>query len=62
MLHIRYIFRTQFCTVKTSGKRTQEIEVYYNSVGVLDLPDAVEMKLALKERKRQKQEQQQKTA
>ena len=48
--------------VKTDGKRTQEIEIYYNSVGVLDLPNAEEMILALKERKRQKHEQQQKTA
>ena len=48
--------------VKTDGKRTQEVEIYYNSVGVLDLPNAEEMILALKERKRQKHEQQQKTA
>lgn len=48
--------------VKIGGKRTQEVEIFYNSLGVLDLPDAEEMIIALAERKRKKQEQQQLTA
>jgi hypothetical protein len=47
---------------KTSGKRTQKVEIFYNSVGILDLPTADEMIIMLKERKQQKRKQQQITA
>ena len=42
--------------VKTDGNRTQEVEIFYNAVGVLDLPSTDEMIIMLKERKRQKQQ------
>jgi site-specific DNA recombinase len=48
--------------VKNNVKRTQEVEIFYNSVGVLNVPDAEEMAVMLEERKKLKQKEQQKTA
>jgi site-specific DNA recombinase len=47
---------------KSSGKRKQKVEIYYNSVGIIDIPGEDDMVAYLKERKRKRQEKQNKTA
>ena len=39
---------------KSSGKRKQKIEIFYNSIGLFDVPDEDEMVELLKERKQRK--------
>lgn len=41
---------------KSSGHRRQKVEIYYNSVGIFDLPSEDEMVEYLKERKRKRLE------
>ena len=39
---------------KSSGKRKQTVEIFYNAVGILDVPSQDEMVEMLKERKRKR--------
>ena len=41
---------------KSSGKRTQQIDIYYNSVGVIDIPTSEEMEVLRAEHEATKQQ------
>ncbi len=47
---------------KSGGKRKQKVDIYYNSVGIIDIPGEDDMVEYLKERRRKRQGKQNKTA